>query len=82
MSKGLGHREEYEKARKAAVNKIRCGMDLKKSEIAANNGRWFFTMTLPIDVFDEIIELSEQYAVKPSEIAETFILKGLNKGKS
>jgi len=79
MSKGLVHREEYEIARKKAEVKTRCGMDLKKSEIAANNGRWFFTITLPIDIFDEVIELAEKYAVKPSEIAETFILKGLNK---
>lgn len=78
MSKSLGHREEYDIARKSAKQKIEKGLELKSSEICANDGRWFFTMAIEIETFDKIIELAEKYSVKPWQIAEAFILKGLN----
>lgn len=79
MSKNPNYKEEYEQALVKAKKKEEKNLSMKKNEKLAMSGRWYFSLTLEMENFDRIIELAEQYSVKPSELAEMWILQGLEK---
>lgn len=76
MSK-QNHRDAYNIHRVNAENKIQRGIDLNSSEKMASEGKWFFTFGLDVESFDKVVELSAQYAIKPGQLVEMFVLKEL-----
>lgn len=75
MSKG---RTEYKKALLDAAKKRELGEELLKKHVLAESGEWYFTLTLPIDVIDSIVSLSETFGVKPSDLAKIWVSKGID----
>lgn len=77
----MTHEETYQKRRTDGLKKQEKGSPLKPSEKVAIEGKWFFTVPLPIEVIEKILRIAEKHDVRPSQIAEVWIMKGLNGGK-
>lgn len=77
----MTHEETYHKKRKDGLEKQKNKQPLMPSERVALEGRWYFTIPLPMEVIEEILVIAEQHDVRPSQIAEVWIMKGLNGGK-
>ena len=75
----MNHIEIYNKRRKQGQEKLLEGKPLTPSEKTAMEGKWFFTLALPMTVIEDIVKLANQYNVKPSQIVETWIMKGVSK---
>jgi len=69
--------EQFEMKKKIALRKVERKEQLKPAEKIAYDNKWYFSIVLPISVIEQIVVMAEQYNVKPSEIAEVWIMKGL-----
>ena len=70
-------KESYLRAKTRALNKLADGVTLSKSEDAALNGMWYFTITLPVDTINELVKMADKNGVKPSTLASAWIEKGI-----
>lgn len=75
----MTHEEIYLKKRKTALRKKEAGEQLKPSEEVALSGSWFFTVPLPIEIIDRIIDMARLANVKPSDIVASWVYKEMGR---
>jgi len=72
------HSESFFKALESAQKKKASGEPLKESEKTALKGRWYFNFTLPLPLYEQLVEKALQENLKPSQLVEDIILQHLN----
>lgn len=75
----LNIQEEFENALKNAKEKQSKGLLLKSSERLALENQWFFTLPLPLNVIEKIIETAHSMNIKSSELVAAWIFKEVSK---